>query len=678
MVLFASYSGSLGGAERLLVEWASTLDGERCLACPEGELAQAARARGLRVLPVPTRSLEVRGALSDRLLSGYRLVGHARELRALVANLDPDLVVVWGMRSALALILGPRLRPATVFQHNDLLPGPAIGWLVRGAAARAGVVTVPSRAVAGDLDPHGRLDGRLEVVPPGVDLERFGVVAPPAEPPEVLVLGALVPWKRPDLALDAVALARRHHPDLHLRLVGAPIDQARDRVTAAIQARASEPDLAGAVELAGPSDDPAAELARATCLLHCAEREPFGIAALEALAAGRPAIVPAAAGPAEIVDSSCGLLYPPGDARGAADALVRLVSDPPLAARMGAAGRERARSQFDAAAARERWTRAVARARGARPPRRAPGSAERTGARDSLELVTVTYNSAWALGCLLDSVERHLSGVRVLVVDCASSDGTVAIARSRSARVIALDQNVGFGRAANHGVARVSAPVTALLNPDVELVDDSLLALVATALEAGGAERLLAPLVLSGDGSRQDSVHPVPGSPAELIRSLISPTVLPSVLARRLDPWRARTPRPVGWAVGCALVGRTQTLVRLGPFDERIFLYGEDLDLGLRAAQDGVRTWFCPAARVVHHGAHSTGPAFGGEPYERLARARRDTIGRRLGTGRLALDDASQALTFASRTVAKRAIGRPAARERRQLEALVVARRRGG
>ena len=50
------------------------------------------------------------------------------------------------------------------------------------------------------------------------------------------------------------------------------------------------------------------------------------MAVLEALAAGRPAVVPDAAGPAEIVDESCGLLYPPGDAGAAAAALVELVT----------------------------------------------------------------------------------------------------------------------------------------------------------------------------------------------------------------------------------------------------------------------------------------------------------------------------------------------------------------
>jgi N-acetylglucosaminyl-diphospho-decaprenol L-rhamnosyltransferase len=255
-----------------------------------------------------------------------------------------------------------------------------------------------------------------------------------------------------------------------------------------------------------------------------------------------------------------------------------------------------------------------------------------------------------------------------VVVDCASEDATLEVAEA-SAVTITLE-NVGFGRACNRGVLEAERPVIALLNPDVELLDDSLLALAERALAPGAPQRLLAPLVLSPDGSRQDTVHPVPGSAADLLRSLIPPVAVPGRLGVALAPWRARKPRRVGWAVGCALVARSETLRRLGPFDERIFLYGEDLELGLHAAQHGVETWFCPEALVVHHGGHSTAAAFGGEPFDLLASARHEAVARRMGNRKAALDDAAQALTFASRIALKRALGRPATRERKQLAAL--------
>jgi N-acetylglucosaminyl-diphospho-decaprenol L-rhamnosyltransferase len=296
---------------------------------------------------------------------------------------------------------------------------------------------------------------------------------------------------------------------------------------------------------------------------------------------------------------------------------------------------------------------------------------------DNFALVTVSHNSAAALRALLRSAARHLPGVRVVVVDNASSDDTVAVAGGfAQAVVVALTENVGFGRANNRGLAEVSEPVAVLVNPDVELLDDSVRALAAQA--AAHPDRLLAPLVLSPDGSRQDTVHPVPASAPDVVRALVPPALAPGRAGVWLAPWRSLEPRQVGWAVGCAIAARTDTLRQLGPFDEAIFLYGEDMELGLRAAAAGVQTWFWPAARVCHHRAHSSSVAFGGEPFARLAAARHDVVGRRLGRRRATLDDALQTLTFASRIAVKTMLRRPAERELVQLRALRTARSGGG
>ncbi|MDQ6820535.1 MAG: glycosyltransferase [Actinomycetota bacterium] len=665
MILIVSYSGAFGGAERLLIDIAPVLGGNRILACPEGPLAVAARDTGLTVLSLPARSLRARGSGREAVLAAAKLAAHGREIRGLVERLDPELLLAWGMRSAIAATLGPPLRCPVAFQHNDLPATPAIAALVRATAARAALVVAPSRAVANDLDPAGKLGERVAVVHPGIDLGRFDASAPAPRPPKVLVLGALTAWKRPDLALEACALARERVPDLSLRLVGAPLPDDSAALTVELASRARAADLAGAVEMPGSVPDSAPELADATCLLHCAEREPFGLAVAEALAAGRPVVVPASGGPPEIVDHTCGLLYPPGDAVAAADAIVRLAEDPQLAAQLGAAGRERARREFDLEHARGDYAAALA-------PLLARRRA-RIHERPACSLLTVTHNSARDLEALLDSASRHLPGVRVIVVDCASDDESVAVAQRLATRTIVLSENVGFGRACNRGLPEVSTPVTILVNPDVELLDDSLLTLVD---EARRRDRLLAPLVIWPDGSRQQTVHPAPTSAADLLRSILPPAALPGRFGRALAPWRSPAPRQVGWAVGCAIVARTETLARLGPFDERIFLYGEDLDLGLRAAEIGVETWFWPTGRVLHRGAHASTAAFGGEPFNRLAAARREVVARRLGKSRALLDDAAQAVTFASRLLIKRALCRAADREREQLRALAGARRR--
>ena len=84
------------------------------------------------------------------------------------------------------------------------------------------------------------------------------------------------------------------------------------------------PDLDGRVELRGRVEDPRPVLEGASVLLHCADREPFGIAMIEALAAGVPVVAPASGGPTEIVTKACGRLYPPGAAAAAAQGLARV------------------------------------------------------------------------------------------------------------------------------------------------------------------------------------------------------------------------------------------------------------------------------------------------------------------------------------------------------------------
>jgi N-acetylglucosaminyl-diphospho-decaprenol L-rhamnosyltransferase len=666
VLLFASYSGAFGGAERLLIEIAPALDEPSVIACPPGELADAARECGITVVSLRRRSLRLRGDPRTQLGAARDLTGHGAELRRLVRDLEPDLVVAWGMRTAIATLLGLRVRPPTVFHHNDMLPGPVVAWAVRAAAARAERSIAVSYAVAADLDPWQRLGTRLRVIHPGVDVERFPADTAPADPPEILVLGALAAWKRPDLALTAAALARRTCPALRLRLVGAPLDGDGEQLQQVLAERAER---LGFVELAGPAADPAADLARATCLLHCAEREPFGRVVAEALASGRPVIAPAAGGPAEIVDGTCGLFYRPGNARGAADALSELLGDPERARSLGAAGRERMRRGFSVARTQARYAEALRPLVTTRPRFDADASSE-------LAFLTVTHNSAAQLRALIASLRLHLPRARLIVVDSGSHDDTVEVAAAEeSVEVVALGENVGFGRGINRGLELITEPVTAIVNPDVELVDDSLAGL---ALAARRADRLLAPLVLHPNGRRQDTVHPLPASAWDLVRALVPPAAVPGRLGVGLAPWRSRRPRRVGWAVACALVAQTTTLRRLGPFDERIFLYGEDLDLGLRAAASGIETWFWPSARILHHGAHSSARAFGGEPFELLARGRHEVVARRMGARRGRLDDAAQTVTFASRAALKRAFGRDAARERSQLDALArVALRQG-
>lgn len=651
--LFVTYSGHGGGAGRFLVDIVAGLPDPALVACPPGELELDCRAAGVPVVLLRDRPLTLRGGARAGTDAAASLAGHAREIRRLLRDVAPALLFTWGMRSALAAapaVAAARRRPPWIARHHDFLPGAATGQAVRRALGRADAVIVNSRAVEADL----ALGREVDLIHPGVDLERFAPGAD-ADRHGVLWLGAIVRWKRPELAIEVAGRL----PDVDVRLAGTPLDEDGRRLFAALGDRARE---SGHAELCGPVN--AAEaLRRAEALLHTADREPFGIALVEALASGVPVVAPAAGGPAEIVDESCGRLYPPGDAAAAATAIERVLAE---RGALAAGARERAERQFDLADARARFGERIDRHR---PPVRRPAA---PGAE--LSLVTVTHDSAIELETLLGSIERHLPQAELVVVDSGSEDESAALARRHGAHVIELE-NVGYGAAANAGVAVAGRPVTVVLNPDIELLDSSLADAAAEVGRRDAPARLLVPIVLLPDGRRQDVAQHEPARLRLALLALVPPALLPAWARPALEPWRGDRPRRAGWPVGACFAAQTETLRRLGPFDPAIFLYAEDLDLGMRAAEASVETWFWPSARVVHQRAHATRRRFGGEPVELLARRRRAVIAARRGRRRTRLDDLVQAVTFANRIALKTLARRDTARERRQLAALRAASR---
>jgi N-acetylglucosaminyl-diphospho-decaprenol L-rhamnosyltransferase len=287
--------------------------------------------------------------------------------------------------------------------------------------------------------------------------------------------------------------------------------------------------------------------------------------------------------------------------------------------------------------------------------------------------VVVIHDSERELAALLDSLDRHLPAApELVVVDTGSRDRGPELARARGAEVVSLPDNPGFGPANNAGVARASHEVTALLNPDVELLDAGLLDLVE---RAAARDALVVPRLLEADGSVQRSAHPLPGRLGSLVPAVVHPPLLPRGLREGAEPWRAERPRTVGWAIAACLVARTATLRALGPFDPATFLFFEDLDLCLRARAAGVPTELHPEVRLRHAGGHATERRFGGEPHDLQAGRRRDVVRARLGRRALALDDLAQALTFATRAAGRTVVGRDSSRQRAQLRALWRARR---
>ncbi len=192
-------------------------------------------------------------------------------------------------------------------------------------------------------------------------------------------------------------------------------------------------------------------------------------------------------------------------------------------------------------------------------------------------------------------MNRALDGEQeLIVVDNASSEPPRAetAAWKGSGRLIELERNVGFGAASNAGVAEATGEATVLLNPDTELLDDGLDRLAAESLELGA---LVGPRVLNPDGSVQPSASGPEVGAWPWVRALVPAAIQPAALLAHTEPYRLERALDVSWLTGCCVAGSTATLRRLGPFDPALHLFGEDVDLGLRAGAAGIRSRFDPA-----------------------------------------------------------------------------------
>ena len=273
-------------------------------------------------------------------------------------------------------------------------------------------------------------------------------------------------------------------------------------------------------------------------------------------------------------------------------------------------------------------------------------------------------------------MNEHLDGGQELVVvDNASSDSPAdaAAAWKGRHRFISLDRNAGFGAASNAGVAVASEPATVLLNPDTELLDAGLDRLAAAAIELGA---LVGPRVLNADGSTQPSASGPEVGLWPWVRALVPGAVQPAALRAHTEPYRIDRRVGVAWLTGACIAAPTATLRRLGPFDEALHMYGEDVDLGLRAAGVGVGSWFDPRlCSVIHHGQGSSPLVYGSREGWRPAGTLnwRAALRRAHGPRREWFGWRALRVNLRLRLIAKKLTGRATDRDREALAAVTAA-----
>ena len=252
--------------------------------------------------------------------------------------------------------------------------------------------------------------------------------------------------------------------------------------------------------------------------------------------------------------------------------------------------------------------------------------------RARMDVVVVCWNDRDKIATALDSIfalpeiSAQPDSVRVVVSDNGSTDGSCEFLRARYGKQIHIvenGKNLGFAGACNRAFAATSAEYIFLLNPDAELRPGALAVMIAF-LDVHPRCGIAGSRILNYDGSVQQSVGEFDTWAGAFLRSSAWgewPMFARYANGASLRDWRHDTERRVDLAIGAALAIRRSLIAQIGAFDERYFLYHEEVDFAKRAADAGWETWFVPASEAVHEGQGSAKGQYSVE--ERKQRSRR-------------------------------------------------------
>ncbi|MGV0749541.1 glycosyltransferase family 2 protein [Mycolicibacter heraklionensis] len=249
---------------------------------------------------------------------------------------------------------------------------------------------------------------------------------------------------------------------------------------------------------------------------------------------------------------------------------------------------------------------------------------------EALPVVTVTYSPGWHLDRFLASLSLATDRpVRVVMADNGSTDGVPEEAAERypNVQLLHTGSNLGYGGAVNAGVALLDSEggerseFLIVANPDVQWGPGSIEALLDAAARWPQAATL-GPLIREPDGSVYPSARHLPSLIRGGMHAVVGPVWPNNPWTRayrqeRLEP----SERPVGWLSGACLLVRRAAFDAIGGFDERYFLYMEDVDLGDRLGKAGWLNVYVPSAEVLHQKGHATGK----DPARNLAAHHRST-----------------------------------------------------
>lgn len=254
------------------------------------------------------------------------------------------------------------------------------------------------------------------------------------------------------------------------------------------------------------------------------------------------------------------------------------------------------------------------------------------GGAPALRVGIVSWNTATLLDRCLAALPAALDGVpaEVVVVDNASADASATVAARHHVHLVSNPDNRGYAVAMNQALAGSSAPLLLALNPDTEPPPGSIRRLVEAAAVHPRAG-VLVPRLVGADGRHQPSAYRLPGPVVPIVAAASTRRLRQSGLGQRLllESGVPHRSGPVGWAIGAVHLIRAAALAGEAPYDERSFMYAEDLDLCWRLRQRGAPTVLVADVAIPHVGNAAGAQAWGQDRSIRYWTATYDVLARR-------------------------------------------------
>lgn len=227
--------------------------------------------------------------------------------------------------------------------------------------------------------------------------------------------------------------------------------------------------------------------------------------------------------------------------------------------------------------------------------------------KPDLSVIVISWRMRDLLARMLETLYQHTKGVsfEVVCVDNGSEDGTAEMVSERfpTVRLLRNEKNLGVAPARNQGLRVATGRYVAILDADLELVEDALGPLVEF-LDSNSKAGIVGSKLVFPDGTVQFNAKRFPGLFALLARRLSFLNAIDggrALSSHEMRDWDRSDTREVDYLIGACQVFRRELLEQVGYLDEEIFYGPEDVDFCLRVRRAGWQIWYRHDVKIIHH-----------------------------------------------------------------------------